>query len=73
MSTPSQPNHRGRPTADDLAGIPIIIEGKDDGIPRPRPRGGRLYACPPPSNKPPTADDLAGQPVCVEEPRHKSR
>lgn len=70
MSTPHE-NNRGRPTADDIAGIMICVEGKEDCTPRPRPKGVRLPPCPPPGNRRPTADDLAGQPVCVEQTEPK--
>ncbi len=64
MSTPP-PNRI--PTADDLAGIPVLVEGKEDCTVRPRSPAVRMPAPSPPIEGPPTADDLGGIPVLAVE------
>lgn len=54
------------PTPDDLAGIPVCVEGKEDTTIRPS-RVKRREALPSPVGLP-TPDDLAGIMVCVEGP-----
>jgi hypothetical protein len=58
-------NPRKKPTADDLAGVPVCLE-EDNPTLFSRKKSGRLGPPPPPLKGPPTADDLAGVPVCVE-------
>jgi hypothetical protein len=64
MSTPSSETPRPKkPTADDLAGIPVCLEEDHPTI-----RVREPSQIPPlqPAQSPPTADDLAGIPVCAE-------
>jgi len=65
MTAPQPPSPgRGRPTPDDLAGVPVCAEGQEDVSIRPRrvtfprPAGGPHAA--------PRSDDLGGIPVCAE-------
>ncbi len=66
MNNPTPESHRnGKPTADDLAGIPVCLE-EDQPTIRIRPPADTPLAGPAP--KSPTADDLAGIPVTAEGP-----
>ena len=60
-SASSQP-----PTPDDMAGIPVPVEGVEDVSVRPKPAGSLPPGCAGRPAGPPTPDDLAGIPVCVE-------
>jgi hypothetical protein len=69
MNAPNQSsdNHK-RPTADDLAGIPVTADGPEDLTVRPaKPRKGGKMA-PLPALSKPTADDLAGIPITADGP-----
>ena len=65
MTTPQPPaDGSGKPTPDDLAGVPVCAEGKEDVSIRPR-----RVTCPRPADSPhaaPTPDYLGGIPVCAE-------
>jgi hypothetical protein len=58
-------NRRKKPTADDLAGVPVCIEGDNPTL-FSRKKSGRGPFVVPPLTRTPTADDLAGVPVCAE-------
>ena len=66
---PSDPDRRRSrgPTPDDLAGIPVLVEGNEDTTVRPAPAAVRRPATLPPATQRPTQEDLAGITVCVEQ------
>jgi hypothetical protein len=71
MSTPSSESPRPRkPTADDLAGIPVSVEENGPTI---RGRKAPQTPPPPPAQGAPTADDLAGIPITAEGPEDLTR
>jgi hypothetical protein len=71
MSTPSSESPRPeKPTADDLAGIPVCVEEDHPTI---RVREPSQIPPFPFAQGPPTADDLAGIPVTVEGPEDLTR
>jgi hypothetical protein len=59
--------NRGKPSPDDLAGIPVTHEETPPLLRRGRirPRREREALLPAVTRRKPTADDLAGIPVCV--------
>jgi len=66
VSTPAPESPRpGKPTADDLAGIPVCVEENGPTI---RGRKSPHTSPSPPAPGAPTADDLAGIPVTAEGP-----
>ena len=62
--TPSQP---GRPTVDDLGGVPVTSDGPGDTTIRPRPSFVKAPANLPDPHARPTLDDLSGTPVCFDD------
>jgi hypothetical protein len=65
VNTPNPETPRPRkPSADDLAGIPVCLEEDHPTI---RVRDASQLPPVQPPQRPPTADELAGIPVCVEE------
>jgi hypothetical protein len=71
VSTPAPESPRpGKPTADDLAGIPVSVEENGPAI---RGRKAPHTPAPPPAQGAPTADDLAGIPLTAEGPEDLTR
>ncbi len=70
MSQPSQPGPPTKPSTEDLAGIPVLVDGPVDttrGLYR-----GAIPLLPIPPGYRPTVEDLAGTPVLVEGPEDKT-
>ncbi|MCI0463324.1 MAG: hypothetical protein L0Z62_40775 [Gemmataceae bacterium] len=65
-TNPTHPNTLPQPTAEDLAGIPVLVEAGQTGPPRQRPVAVRTRGAEPAEPGQPTPDYLAGIPVPVE-------
>lgn len=64
MNAESNKPRPGRPTADDLGGVPFTSEGPGDTTIRPRRAFVKVPAVLPDPKAKPTLDDLYGTPVC---------
>lgn len=64
MNSESNAPQPGRPTADDLGGVPVSSDGPGDTTIRPRRSFVKIPANLPDPHAKPTPDDLSGIPVC---------
>ena len=63
----SNPSDLGRPTPDDLGGIPVLADCPEDTTIRPRRQFIKVPVNLPDQHPAPTPEDLAGIPACFED------